>query len=535
MSIRLKRGLVLRLAVGLSVLAFPLVASGGAQASLAGALHSNFNLRPDLVSATIDPLQGPTGVDVCFDKTLNSLVAGANTHFRLVGYRAGNTSTAVTTPLPPFIDQTRTNCVIVNFSSTIDMTQYTALEVDANTVFANSGLNANDADSVALTGSTTHAGTTGVTTGPNLVGVLAPTGTNIATNSLTFVFDKAANVVDVTRFFYVTAGGQVCGSAATLAGNGTTTITIGFPACAGGTVSVAQAVRAGAFGKPTTAAVASVSDPSSTNPDESVVLPNAPNGGATQHPDLVSAAIGSDNDSIVYTFDRPVVVAPGGGVGTFRAELAVGGSPAISTGAVGSGTTTVTARFSGKLSSESEFGVIAWAFPNAVLDASNLANGNVPGSANIGDNAGAFGGGFTTGPEVFGITASKSTGVLTVNLDDRIAAGGVNPAGINLLDTNGSLIATATPTISFNNPNPGPSTITLGYPASALTNLGAVQFLQGALTEPAGTTAGVFAPVDAQNVQQIVAQVNTAAILKAYKAYKARHTHHKQHIKKHAR
>ena len=176
MSIRLKRGLAPRLAVGLSVLAFPLVASGGAQASLAGALHSNFNLRPDLVSATIDPLQGPTGVDVCFDKTLNSIVAGANTHFRLVGYRAGNTSTAVNVPLIPFIDQTRTNCVIVNFSAAIDMTQYTALEVDANTVAANSGLNFNDSDSVGLTGSSTHAGTTGVTTGPNLVGVLTPSG-----------------------------------------------------------------------------------------------------------------------------------------------------------------------------------------------------------------------------------------------------------------------------------------------------------------------------------------------------------------------
>jgi hypothetical protein len=348
------------------------------------------------------------------------------------------------------------------------------------------------------------------------------------------VFDKAANVVTPTRFFYVSAGGVTCSSAATLAGNGTTTITIAFGACSGGTVTVAQAVRAGAFGNPGGASVASVSDPGSTNPDESVVLPNAPNGGATQHPDLVSAVIGADNDSIVYTFNKSVVVN-GSGAGEFRAELAVGGTPAISTGAVGSGSTTVTARFSGTLSSESEFGVIAWAFPSAVLDASNLANGNTPGSANIGGNPGAFGGGFTTGPEVFGITASKSTGVVTVNVDDRIAAAGVNPADINLLDTNGSLIATATPSISFNNPNPGPSTVTLGYPASALTNLGAVQFLQGALTEPAGTAAGVFAAVDAQNVQQIVAQVNTAAILKAYKAYKARHTHHKHHTKKHAR
>jgi hypothetical protein len=194
----------------------------------------------------------------------------------------------------------------------------------------------------------------------------------------------------------------------------------------------------------------------------------------------------------------------------------------------------VTVRFSGKLSSESEFGVIAWAFPGAVSDAGNLANGNIPGSANIGDNAGAFGGGFTTGPDVFGLSVNKTSGVVTVNLDDRIAT---DVAGnFVLLDTTGTAIPAPAPTVSFNSSaGPGPESITLGWPASALTNLGSVQFLQGALTEPAGTAAGVFTPVDAQNVQQIVSPVSSSAILKAYKAEKARHSHHKKHAKKHTK
>src|SRR5205807_4798554 len=102
-------------------------------------------------------------------------------------------------------------------------------------------------DSVGVTGSISHAGTTGLTVAPNLVGVLPPTGANQVTHSLTFVFDKSTNTVPAgnTGFFFETAAGQTCFGApvAALAGNGTTTITLAFVdgPCGG----VVNAIRAG--------------------------------------------------------------------------------------------------------------------------------------------------------------------------------------------------------------------------------------------------------------------------------------------------
>ena len=85
---RLKRASFARLAVGLAVLAFPLLATSVAQASIAGAIPSTTTIHPDIRSATVDPFAGPTGVRVCFDKTLNTtLVANG---FLLGGYRAGS-------------------------------------------------------------------------------------------------------------------------------------------------------------------------------------------------------------------------------------------------------------------------------------------------------------------------------------------------------------------------------------------------------------------------------------------------------------
>ncbi len=533
MAIRPKRASMARVVIGLASLAFPLIATGAAQAAIAGATPATTTQRPDLRSATINPTAGDGGVEVCFDKVLNTIGAGPSA-FHLVGYRAGNVSAAATTA---FIDQTNTQCAIVMFPTTGgsavgDLTQYTAVTVSAGAVIGNSALALNLDDSVGLTGSTSHAGTTGVTTGPNLVGVLAPTGTNIATNSLTFVFDKAANVVDPTRFFYVSPSGVTCNSTAVLSGDGTTTITVTFAACGGPTV--ATAARAGAFGNPGGAAVVSTSDPTSENPDQSVVLPNAPNGGATQVPDLVSAVINADQDTVTYTFDKNVVLN-GAGVGNFRVETAIGGTPVSSTGAIANGGTTVTARFSGKLSVSSEFGVIAWVFPDAVKNADNTTGpGNAPGSANVGDNAGAFARAFTTGPDVFGVTASKSTGTVTVNVDDRISS--TNPAGgFTLYDTTGNVIAAPAPAVSFNSSAPpGPAVVTLQYPASSLTNLGSVGF-NFVMAEPAGTAA-VFAFNDAVNIPQIVSPVSSAAILKGYKSYKAHHhSSHKKHTKKHTK
>ncbi len=532
MAIRPKRASLTRVIIGLASLAFPLIATGAAQAALAGATPATTTQRPDLRSATINPTAGSTGVEVCFDKVLNTIGAGPGA-FHLVGYRAGNVSAAASNA---FIDQTNTQCAIVVFPASVgDLAQYTAVEVDPSAVIGNSALALNLADSVGLTGSTSHAGTTGVTTAPNLVGILAPTGTNIGTNSLTYVFDKTTSTAvppNPADFFYVDPAGNTCTGAAVIAGAGTTTLTVAFGPCAGGS-TVATAARGGVF----VSAVTSASDPASNSPNQSVVLPNAPNGGTTQVPDLVSAVINSDQDTVTYTFDKNVVLN-GTGVGTFQVDLAFANN-ATSTGATANGGTTVVARFSGNLSVQSEFGVIAWVSQNAVKNADNPGgNGNAPGSANVGDNAGAFARAFTTGPEVFGATASKSTGAVTVNLDDRISAS--SAGNVTLYDTSGNAIAAPAPAVSFNSSaGPGPAVATLQYPASSLTNLGSVQFNQGAFSEPAVSAGKVWSPADAQNIQQIVSPVSSAAILKGYKAYKAHkahhHTSHKKHTKKHTK
>jgi hypothetical protein len=509
-----------RLVVGLAVLALPLVATGAAQAAIAGASPAVTSSRPDIRSATI---LSATSVEVCTDKTLNGVFTFAG--FALGGYRAGNLAVANTAATDP----TNTNCAIVGFPATIgDINQYTFLSAAPGTYFANAGTVPNAFDSVALTGSTSHSGTTGVETAPNLIGILAPDGTHQLTNSLTFVFDKAANVLSAPDFFFETSGGNICTGASVLAGNDSTTVTITMSpttSIAGSTCSastVVQAVRGGVFLNGTNA----VQDLSSTNPNESVVLPNCTSPCATSRPDVVSAVLGSDNDSIVFTYDHPVVVV-GSGAGTFQVDLA-NAQDLNSTGAVGTGTTTVTVNFGGALSARAEYAVNAWADSGSVEAADNVTpSGNsLPGSAPVGDNAGAFASGFTTGPDVFGISMNKTTGAVVVNLDQRITA--VATGGISVIGLDGNVIATATPSTNFNSSaGPGPATLTLNYPPSQLTNATMIQFLPGAMTT--GLNPVLFAAADGQNVAQVVEAVQSGALLKAYKAYEKRHKKHAKH------
>ncbi len=516
---RLKRVTLARLVVGLAVLAFPLLTTGAAQAAIAGASPAVTSSRPDLRSATI---LSATSVEVCTDKTLNGVGAGS---FLIGGYRASNTkpNTGAAT------DPTNTNCAIATWPATIgDINQYTFVTAIAGGYFANAGTVPNQADSVALTGSTSHSGTTGVEVAPNLIGILAPDGAHQIANSLTFVFDKAAVVNSAADFFFETSGGNLCTGASVLAGSGSTTVTImmstttsfGGATCSGATV--VQAVRGGVFVN----GVTPVQDFGVTNPNESVVLPNCASPCATSRPDLVSAVLGSDDDSIVFTFDHPVVVV-GSGAGAFQADLA-NATQINSTGAVGTGTNTVTANFGGTLSPLAEYAVWAWAQNGAVEAADNAtpSGANLPGSTPIGDNAGAFASGFTTGPDVFGVSMNKTTGAVVANLDQRIKT--VATGNIAVIGLDGNVIATATPSTNFNSSaGPGPATLTLNYPPSQLTNATMLQFLPGALTTSLGGATG-------QNVSQIVEAVQSGAILKAYRAYEKKHQKHHSSKKHHS-
>jgi hypothetical protein len=90
-------------------------------------------------------------------------------------------------------------------------------------------------------------------------------------------------------------------------------------------------------------------------------------------------------------------------------------------------------------------------------------------------------------------------------------------------------VTTAPPTASFNSSaGPGPTTVTLLYPPSTLTNVTNVAFLYNAFQDPGLTTVP-----DSANVPQVVDPPNSAAVLKAYKAFKAKHQKHQKHQKHH--
>jgi len=477
------------------------------------------SLRPVLRAAAIVNGQ----VEACFDKTLSSGSATAG-RFDLGGYRAGNLASDVAGTATAAVDPTNTNCVILTLGAGVDPSEYTVLEVAPGAVEANATALGNVADSVGLTGSDSHSGTIGVTTAPNLVGIVPPDGPHITTNTLTYVFDKDVNgtpAPDATLFFFVDGAGNVCDGTGTGVPSGST-VTVAFPGCG----SVAGAVRAGVFSGATTSA----SDPGSSSVSQSAVLPNAPNGGATVKPDLVSTMLGSDGDSITFTFDKNVVVPLDGGTG-YIAELA-NGTEVPSTSAVSTGGNTVVARYGGHLAVNAEFGVIGFVDAGAAQAADNqTATGlNVPGSGGIGDNAGAFARAFTTAPDVFGITIAKAAGTITVNLDDRVRA--IDTSAVVLYDAAGDAVGATPLAPSFNSTaGPGPETVTLAYPPSALTNVTSVQFLAGAFT-----TNGLSG-ADATSIDQLVGPISDAVVLKGFKAVHVK-SHkkatHRKHTRKHA-
>jgi hypothetical protein len=512
MAKRPKSAFMARLAVGVAVLAFPLIVAGVAQASIAGATPSTTVGRPDIRSATIS---SATSVEVCYDKTLETN-SSTNDDFFLVGYRSDNDSGDSESAA---VDPTDTNCLIVTWAADEigDPTQYTALEADSGAVSANGTNLPSLGDSVTLTGATTKAGVTGVTTAPNLVGIETPTGSDIVNNKLTYVFDKTVGAtINTDDFFYVDGAGNICygNGAPDTADIGSTDVTVTFSTtCAGESPgSVQNAVRGGVLD----GAVDSASDSSSLSVNQSVVLPSAPNSGATTRPDLVSAVLNTSNhDEITFTFDKNVVVDEGT---DFVAELS-DGTTLQSTNAVGTGTTTVTATFSGELSDESEYGVIAWVFQGAVYAADNAGNSsgtNTPGSAPIGGNAGAFASGFTTGADVFGVAINASTGAVTVDLDQRIDE--VDVSDIELLDNTGAVVA-ATPTPAFNSSAPpGPEVLTLQYSPSQLINVTQVDFDHFcAMDTPLDSSVDID---DECSIPQIVGATASGSILKSDHARK---------------
>jgi len=499
MAYRLKRASFARIAVGMAALAFPLLAVGSAQAAIAGANPLQTQSRPDLISATaIDA----TDVDYCFDKVLNNggFTAG---DFSLGGYRSGLTVATATSALLEQTVDTTGKCVRVTYPSSIgDIGNYTSAAITAGAVSTASLATNLEPDNTALTVPSsldpTHSGTTGFTVGPNLVGVLPdPT-----TNTIIYSFDKSIFTAAPPPgdFGFVTPGATVfcTGAGDTVSGNEVIVAFTLTPTC-----QVSNAVRATV----SASAVTAITDPTIPNVQEAAIVPGA--SGVTSTPDLTGATLESNGQAIDFTFDKNVgVTTPG----DFQADLSTGlVVPATSATVIAAtGTsTTVRAVFQIGSLSMSEFDeYVVWGSvtAGAVTEASPPNLPNLPDAKPSGGNAGAFARGFTTGPDVFAATDSKSTGVVTIALDQRIfAAAGT---GFFAVDDTGFPVAGSTAgSVGIPTQAAGPELITVAFSPGQVTTMTNLYV--------AAASMETFLVPAQLNVAQDLSVTSTASLLRA--------------------
>ena len=504
MAHRLKRASFVRIAVGMAALAFPLLAVGSAQAAIAGGNPEVTLSRPDLVSATA--LDG-TNVDYCFDKVLNNAgFVGGN--FSLGGYRAARTVFATSALLEQTVDTTG-KCVRATFPSSIgDIGNYTVAG-DAGGAVATPSLAVNlTPDNTALTVpaslNPTHNGTTGFTVGPDLVGVLPdPT-----TNTIIYTFDQAiapppAPQPTAAFFSFVLPSGVACGGVGTPGVSGNQ-VFVGFAPAA--ICPVGNAVRADVAA----GAAFAAADPTIPSPPEAAIVPNS--NGITSSPDLVSATLESNGTAIDFVFDKNVsVTSPT----AFNAILSTGAVfPSTSATVVAASTTSTTIRAvfnpGVSMSQFNEFVVWGSANAGAVTNASAPLLPNAADARPAGDNAGAFARGFTTGPDAFAATVSKSSGLVTIALDQRAFV--ATAAGIIAVDDTGFPIAPAPAgSVSFPTQAAGPETITVQFSPGTVTTMTNLFLAAGSLVTILGES----------NVNQDLSVTSTASLLRV-----ARTRHH---------
>jgi hypothetical protein len=552
MASRRSRISATRSAVGLVAVVAALFGAGSAQAAMGGALPLTSTFRPDLRTVT---LVASNAAQFCFDKVLNGAAVGPAKDFGLGGYEAPGLGyydftsiDAATTAVSAVLDDTNPMCVDVVFPTaadpttaptvtggTADLTQYTFGSVAAGAVLTNTHAEPNDADSTALTGSTTNNGTTGNTVEPDLTGVVV----NTSFNTVNYVFNKNIGGVELAAgkgFFLINSAGQVCredtAANVTYSAN---VVTVVYP-----TVPTADCpVTFTAFPKPVNAAVRAGLDAfvveSATvrgfaNEDtQSVIVPGT--SGTTGLADLLSAVVSSDGNTIAYTFDKPIGTAPV--PSDFEVVLGDGdvstgtGTPTISNTAT-TGTVTVTMGSIGQGSTYNEFDVKASVLPGAATVLNEPASGNTYGSVPVGDNAGAFARGFTTGPDATGVTFNSTTGQAVVSFDQRVNLTTVPPkqVGFVLLDQDGTPVASAAATGATGVPSAaGPVQITVSFPPAAFAVAKALEICGppdnvGVFAAPAecgGTVIGgtvVSSGISWPNVQQIVTPFATSAVLR---------------------
>ncbi len=461
----LRRAVFARLAVGTTVVLVLVLGAASAQAAVGGALPQSSTFRPDLRSVT---LVSSSAAQFCFDKALNGGLIGAAGDFTLGGYQSDGEFTSdngTTEATSAVLDDSNPDCVDVIFPTTpaaagsnnvpgssgsADLNQYTIGTVAVGAVTTNTHAESNDADSTALTGSNTHTGTTGNSGHPDLTGVVIQS----SFNAVQYVFNKnigAVNVAAGRGFYIIDSAGQVCRqgtpAAISFSANVVTVVypgatTTDCPAFTAFPKSVNAAVRAGVDQDVVYDATA---DGFTNGSPETAIVPGT--SGTTGLADLLSAVVAADGNSVAYTFDKPIGSANPTHFGLTLAD----GSEPTGTGTATisntSSTGTVTVSFN-QGSQFNEYDVKGFVTPGAATVLNEPSSSNTYGMVPVGDNAGAFARGFTTGPDATAVSFNSAAGQAVINFDQRIDLTGTiaDPAGFVLLDSDGTPVAGAAAT-----------------------------------------------------------------------------------------
>jgi hypothetical protein len=484
-----------RLTIGLGVLAaFPFVGAGVAQAAMAGAnplTTADSAQRPDLRTVHIIP---GNQAQFCFNKALANLgpsgATMAPSSFDLGGYRWDTSASAQAVN----VDSGNTNCVDATISLSpnggsgrrlADYTFGSVFDAGVKSNIGGSGSPGNVGDSTANLDSTSHSGTTGHTAGPDLQGVAIDTTNNRIVYQLDQGFDSGtfqgaggANLANTMRRFGYTDGNGLShfgdpSLAATKLVFDANAGTVAIPFSAGDRVQ--DAVRAWILRTANPTPATPVGTPNGrggmtdnagntnsegtppqevSNPLLSVIVPGS--GGAASSPNLIAASLvpgSTGTNAIDYTFDTGVNVATGTGNGApqFTAVASNGQEVLGESAVVLPGGTTIRVTFAptANIQNFQEMIVAASVYGDGDIagqgGAVSSSNGaeNTPGGLPVGDNAGAFGNGFTNGPDAFSVSFNKSTGEVIIPFDQRVCT--INNSGFQLLAASGTSIS-ATPT-----------------------------------------------------------------------------------------
>jgi hypothetical protein len=452
--------------------------------------------RPELVSARIvstvtsaqATLASPAGTTVSytFDEAVTgSSIATTGGLFHLYRFSTPNTpvsgganSATVSSSDPRTVNVLFTGLTTTDNNATTGTSDLSVATVDLGAVTDNQGQHNPEGAASVGSGATTNTAA-GSTTAPDLVSVGRFGGTTTLNQAaVDFTFDQAAFVQTTTGFHLVLTDGTdlTCtgqpgtasdnttnpGGQAAPGGNGTTTITVqcgpvsganstapGGGAASGTTTTFfgaapsAANVARGYVERGTVGTATLASGGGTRNPLESSNAPDS----STTGPDLLSAvfATGSTADSVVYTFDEPVL-----GTGLAGTSFRVYSSTGTETVGLNTGTN-IPARNSDNTAQVVVFfptGTVASATgANAAAGAVRSATGtNIP---NQPDEVGAVlsssttatptnNAGRTIGPDLTGVLINKTnnsfgqlSSVQAVFIFDKQITNGSNNAGLN--------------------------------------------------------------------------------------------------------